>query len=157
MDRKEAWLRRIDDVEPRLAERARPLAGLTSPDPATSERWEAGQAWGHLSEFVDFWIPHFKKVIEGFDGEPVAFGREPGDTRRPDSIEAGRTTPPEESWSRLRADLARLREFVRSLDEPALAAVGHHHSYGTMSMDQMVERFLIGHLEEHAEQLEHLD
>ncbi len=148
------WLRRVDAVEPRLAGMARPLTGLTSPDPVTADQWEAGQVWGHLSEFVDFWIAQFETVIAG-DG-PVPFGRPPDDTRRPESLEKGKQTPPEESWATLQRDLVRLREFLTALDDRALGAVGVHPRLGEMRMPSMVDQFLVGHLEEHADQLDEL-
>lgn len=151
-----AWLKRIDDVERRLSTLARPIEGLTSPDPKTQEQWEDGQVWGHLSEFVDFWIPQVQKVIDNYSGDPVPFGRDPADTRKADSLEAGKSTPPEVSWARLQDDLVRLRQFVASLDSRALAARGLHRTIGVMDIDAMMKVFLVGHLEEHAEQLESL-
>lgn len=156
MDEIRAWLDRIDDVERRLADLARPLDGLTTPDPKTQERWEDGQVWGHLSEFVDFWIPQVQKVIDNFQGDPVPFGRDATDTRKADSLEAGKTTAPEVSWARLQDDLVRLRQFVASFDQRAVDAKGLHRTIGVMDMNAMMERFLVGHLEEHAEQLENL-
>ncbi len=156
MNEVRSWLGRIDDVETRLAALAHPREGLTTPDPKTQEQWEHGQVWGHLSEFVDFWIPQVQNVIDNYSGEPVPFGRDPADTRKADSLEAGKTTPPEVNWARLQDDLVRLRQFVASFDRRALEVEGLHRTFGAMDMDAMMERFLVGHLEEHAEQLEGL-
>lgn len=150
------WLDRVDAVEKRLERMARPIDGLTSADPASGERWEGGQVWGHLSEFVDFWVPQVQTVIDRYQGDPIPFGRQPGDSRKVDSLEAGKTTPPEVSWQALQSDLGRLRDFISALSDRGLDSVGLHARIGPMDMEAMMQRFLVGHLEEHATQLEEI-
>lgn len=152
----DVWLDQLDAVEPRLESLARPIEGLTSADPRSGEQWEAGQVWGHLSEFVDFWIPQIQNVIDRYQGEPVPFGRPPGDSRKADSLEAGRTTPPAVSWRRLQNDLVRLRVFLAGISDDSLSSVGLHATIGPMDLAAMMEQFLVGHLEEHASQMEEM-
>ena len=49
-----SWLERIDKIEKKLEDFARPLAGLTAPDPASGEQWNAHEVWGHLAEFIEY-------------------------------------------------------------------------------------------------------
>ena len=44
--------------------------------------------------------------------------------------------------------------FFPGLRPESLAAVGLHPSLGPMALPQILERFLVGHLEEHADQLD---
>ena len=44
--------------------KAEALAGLTDPEPGTGERWDAGQVWAHLAEFVGFWLAQASHVVE---------------------------------------------------------------------------------------------
>jgi hypothetical protein len=44
--------------------------------------------------------------------------------------------------------------LLERLDDRALAATGHHQTLGDMTVGQLIDRFLVAHLEEHADQLE---
>jgi len=48
----DAVIARMAEAERRLAEHAAEVpTGLTAPDPASGEQWDAGQVWAHLAEF----------------------------------------------------------------------------------------------------------
>ena len=67
------FVARLDDVEKRLGAHvaaAVPTA-LTEPDPDGTERWEAGQVWSHMAEFVPYWKGQVESVIGGYDGDGV--------------------------------------------------------------------------------------
>ena len=51
------FVARLDSVEKRLDQHAsaETPTGLTDPDPGGTERWEAGQVWSHIAEFVGYW------------------------------------------------------------------------------------------------------
>src|SRR5688500_18689037 len=86
------FLARLEAVESRLARHAaldKPR-GLTEPDPGGAERWEAGQVWAHIAEFVPYWHGEAESVIAAYDGEPVPFGRTKEDAGRLAGIEMGR-------------------------------------------------------------------
>ncbi|HEY7564268.1 MAG TPA: hypothetical protein VIA81_05025 [Acidimicrobiia bacterium] len=151
-----SWLERIDQVEQRLSAVAGPAGGLTTADPDTGEQWEAGQVWGHLAEFIQFWIEQAGDVIDEFQGEPVPFGRTRTDTSRLAGIEQGRHTALTLMWQEVQSDLADLREFLQALPEGWDQAVGQHPRLGQVETSRIIEEFLVGHLEEHAEQLESL-
>jgi hypothetical protein len=152
----ESWLARIDHVEGRLAAVAAPTDGLTRPDPDTGEQWEAGQVWGHLAEFIQFWMEQAGDVIDEYRGQPVPFGRIRTDTTRLVAIEQGLHTPMDVLWQEVRSDLADLREFLRALPKGWSDAVGLHQKLGPLGMERVIEDYLVGHLEEHAAQLESL-
>lgn len=152
----DSWFARIDAVEARLRALATPTGGLTGPDPTTGERWEAGQVWGHITEFIPFWVEQAGDVIDAYRGEPVSFGRIRSDPTRLAGIEQGKHVSIETMWQEIQADLADLRLFLAALPEGWADSVGLHSTLGPLPTERIVETFLIAHLEEHAEQLEGL-
>jgi hypothetical protein len=52
--------------------------------------------------------------------------------------------------------LMNLRTYLVGLPETQWAARGEHPRLGEMTVAQIVERFIVSHLEEHADQLEKL-
>ena len=153
-DRATHYLSRVDAVERRLVANARPLTGLSPVDAATGERWEASQVWGHITEFVPYWIEEIEEVIDQYQGEPVPYGRTTTDPDRIAGIESGKTMDFETHLHWLGVHLTDLRGFLSALPEGAWSVIGLHSRLGPMSLEQMIERMLVGHLEEHAGQLE---
>jgi hypothetical protein len=154
-----AWLQRLDQAEERLAAHVGDdvaRGARTTPDATTGERWERGQVWAHVAEFIPYWIDQAGRVITGYDGEPVPFGRTKSDEGRIAAIERDRSLPVTVLWSDVHADIEQLRRFLESLDAGAWSARGLHPTLGVMSMERIVDEFLVGHLEQHAGQLDEL-
>ena len=149
-------LTRIDAVEARLGDVAMPAAGLTDADPATGEQWEAGQVWGHIAEFIQFWVEQAGDVIDAYQGEPVPFGRTRTDAGRLAGIEQGHRVAIDVLWDDVQADLGDLRSFLHALPDDWQNAVGLHPTLGSMPVEHIIGQFVIDHLEEHADQLEGL-
>jgi hypothetical protein len=154
-------LMRLDAVEAHLRTlAATPLAAtrghLTDADPGTGERWEWGQVWAHLAEFIPYWIAQARQVIRAYHGEPVPFGRVKTDPGRVAAIERDRGVDVVALWARLEAHSGELRAFLLELPDAAWAARGAHQTLGTMSLDHIVDEFMVGHLEQHAAQLDGL-
>jgi threonine dehydratase len=157
-----SYLEQLARVERRLAEHAaRPLpAGLTDPDPGASERWEAGQVWAHLAEFPGYWLEQIRRILgarEDGTPEPIPFGRTKEDPERIAAIERERRTDPAEMLRRVTAQVGDVTATLRGLPDEAWAARGLHPARGEMKLGSIVERFIIGHLEEHADQLDGLE
>ena len=151
-------LARMSAVEQRLVEHADqpPPAGLTDPDPGGEERWEAGQVWAHLAEFPDYWLEQAERVIALPTAEPVPFGRVKTDARRIEWIERDRHDDPAALLQRVRASLANVSDAVRGWTPEEWRRRGVHPTLGEMTVETIVERFIVDHLEEHAEQLDSL-
>jgi len=154
----ESLLARLADAERRLAEHAdAPLpSGLADPDPGADERWEAGQVWAHLSEFPAYWLAQAQRVVALPTNEPVPFGRVKTDAGRIEAIERDRHTDPAALLVRVRASLAEVNDATRSLAPEAWTRRGAHPMRGEMTVEQIIERFIVEHLEEHADQLDSL-
>lgn len=154
-------LQRLDDVERRLdALAATSLATVrdrhTDPDPPTGETWEWGQVWAHLAEFIPYWLDQARDVIARYHGEPVPFGRTKADAGRVAAIERDRDADVAALAARLDDHIAEARIFLRELPDGAWAARGRHPTLGVMDLDHIVDEFIVGHLEQHAAQLDGL-
>jgi hypothetical protein len=157
----EEFLARLDAVEQRLAQHAQSNANTmggrrTGADPATGEQWEWGQVWAHLAEFLPYWLEQARAVISSYDGEPVAFGRVKSDPGRVAAIERDRGVDVQELWARTGDGIGEVRVFLRELPQGAWAARGVHSTLGVMPLAAIVDEFMVGHLEQHAAQLDHL-
>ncbi|HUS61314.1 MAG TPA: hypothetical protein VMY34_03895 [Acidimicrobiales bacterium] len=152
------FLERLAIVERRLADHAKDGAasGLTDPDTKTGEQWEAGQVWAHLAEFLPFWIAQARNVLSAWTGpDPIPFGRIKTDTARVAAIESDRTTAVSDLHGRLTDGIATTRDFISSVPDTAWTKVlGVHQALGVMTLTKIVDEFMVGHLEEHADQLD---
>jgi hypothetical protein len=147
---------RVDAVIPRLEAHARAhAAGLTPADPRTGERWDQGQVWAHLAEFIPYWIVEIGVILAA--GEPPEFGRTQSDPRRLGEIARRREEPPAVLMATVREEAAGLRDLLIGLDQEAWERRGIHPTLGSMTVTRIVEDFLVGHLEQHADQLDSLD
>jgi hypothetical protein len=156
-----AFLARLDAVSLRLRTLAvTPLDAtrghLTGADPGTGEQWEWGQVWAHLAEFVPYWIAQAQAVVGAYRGEPVPFGRTKADAGRIAAIERDRGAEVGRLWARLDVQIGDLRGFLTGLPDAAWSARGAHPTLGTMPLERVVDEFLVGHLEQHAAQLEEI-
>jgi hypothetical protein len=158
MSTTEAYLARLDAVEGRLAtaaDAAPPPGSLTDADAETGEQWERGQVWAHLSEFIPYWIAQAGPVLLDRRSDAVVpFGRTKRDPERIGAIERDRHQQVSSLWGETRRDIAALRTFLSTIGPDQWATSGVHPTLGPMTVDELVERFLVGHLEEHADQLE---
>jgi hypothetical protein len=156
LDPAEVFLARLNDVAGRLADLAdvEPPARLTDPDPDTGERWEWAQPWSHMVEFMPYWRGQIDLIRDAESEDPVPFGRVKTDPERLARIEQGRTVPLPELWEGVREEVGHLQTYLAELSEEDWDRHGRHPTLGVMDMPRIVDRFLVGHLEEHAEQLE---
>ena len=140
----DGFVTRLDAVVIRLDAHAGHLHdGLTGADPRTGDRWDQGQVWAHLAEFIPYWIVELGTILAA--DEPPGFGRTKADSRRLGEIERRREDPP-----------AALRDLLLRLDPDAWGRRGIHPTLGSMTVTEIVEDFLVGHLEQHATQLDGL-
>ena len=154
----DALVARLADAERRLAEHAAkpPPPGQTAPDPGSGEQWEAGQVWAHVAEFPAYWLGQAQRVIALPTYEPVPFGRVKTDAGRIEAIERDRNTDPSALLERVRTSLAEVTDAVRSFPPEAWARRGAHPARGDMTVQKIIEKFIVEHLEEHADQLDSL-
>ena len=130
---------------------------LTESDPETGERWSAGQVWGHMAEFVPYWLGHVRRVVAEESNDPVPFGRTGPDLdAREAGIERGKREPPARLMAEIQRAIAELSELLKVIDAAGWAARGRHPTQGVMPLGRIIEDFQVGHLEAHADQLDSL-
>jgi DinB superfamily len=124
---------------------------LTDPDPDSGERWDRGQVLAHVAEMLPYWAQQAELVAAGRQTE---FGRVRSDPDRVAAIERDRRDDPARLLARVDEGVAAVLALLERLDDQALAATGHHQTLGDMTVGELVDRFLVDHLEEHADQLD---
>ncbi len=149
---------RLDAVQERLDALAAAVTPtrLTEPDPGGTERWEAGQVWAHMAEFVPYWHGEVESVIGTYDGEPVPFGRTKEDPARIAGIEMGRHEAVKQMKGRVDEATEDLKRYLSGRTSAEWNAVGLHPVRGELDVEAIVGRFVVAHLEEHADQLDSL-
>jgi hypothetical protein len=152
------FLSRLSAVTDRLEGlAARPApGGLTEADQPSGERWEWGQVWAHLAEFPDYWLQEIAAVLTATGARPVPFGRTKADPGRIAAIERDRGETSAQLMSAMRPQLTRLRSTIEGFTSEDWSRPFHHVTLGEMDLPRVMDRFLVGHLEEHADQLDGL-
>jgi DinB superfamily len=124
---------------------------LTDPDPDTGERWDRRQVLAHVAEMLPYWVRQVELVAAG---EQMPFGRARTDPGRVGAIERDRHEDPARLLDRVDEGVGLVLALLDRLDDQALAHTGQHQTLGEMTAAAIVDRFLVDHLEEHADQLD---
>jgi len=136
---------------------AAPPHALTSPDPPSGERWDWGQVWAHLGEFCPYWTGQIRAILgRPASEDPVPFGRTKADPERIAAIERDRHEPAASLLDRLETQLEGVRALLAGLRGEDWKRRGRHPTLGDLAMPKIVDEFLVGHLEAHADQLDEL-
>ena len=136
-----------------------PLAELYGTEAEAS--WGPPELLAHLEEMLPYWLGEIERILDGppngpISGSPdaaVPFGRVATDGVRIGVIGRDRTVPLRELFARLAADAARVASRLRELSLAEAGRRGLHPARGELTVGDIVERFLVSHLEEHDGQL----
>jgi hypothetical protein len=115
--------------------------------------------WAHLAEFPAYWLEQARHVVAGRkDGqaEPVSFGRTKTDPVRIAAIQGERRTDPAELLRRVQRQLSEVRAAASAFTDADWATRGRHPTRGQMRVGEIMEEYIVRHLEEHAAQLDGL-
>ena len=135
--------------------RLRNRVELRGPPPDELPRrreWVDREILAHDDEMLPYWLGEIERVLVGAV-EPVPFGREPTDLVRILTVDRDRTLPISELYGRLDNSLERVLRRLLELDERQVARRGLHKQRGEMTVKQIVETMLAGHIEEHCAQM----
>jgi len=133
--------------------RSRVELSRTPPDELPRRReWVAREVLAHVDEMLPYWLGEIERVIAG-PVEPVPFGREESDLIRLLTVDRDRTLPVSELYGRLDHSLERVLRRLLELDERKAARRGLHKKRGEMTVRQIVDAMLAGHIEEHCKQM----
>ncbi len=120
---------------------------------APEANWGPPEILAHLAEMLPFWLGEMERVLDG-PVEPVPFGRTAADQLRILSLERDRTLPLRELFDRIEAGVERYARRLPELSPQESLRRGLHSRLGELTVIQLVERFSVGHFEEHVRQLE---
>ena len=154
MSRVEEWQARLSAAAERIRATAPRVAPerLTEPNADTGERWDRGQVLAHVTEILPYWVGEVDRIVTAGNGTP--FGRYIDDPRRVGTIEQERHTDPARLLERMDEGVAQTQALLARLDERDLELAGEHIRRGRMTVAEIVEEYLVAHLEEHADQLQ---
>jgi hypothetical protein len=128
---------------------------LSAPPPEELPRrreWVAREALAHVDEMLLFWLGEIERVLAE-PTEPVPFGRPPTDLIRTLTVDRDRTLPVSELYTRLDHSLERVLRRLLELDERQASRRGIHKQRGEMTVKEIVDVMLAGHIEEHCRQI----
>ena len=127
-----------------------PLSTDYGAEPESS--WGPKEVLAHVAEMLPFWLGQFEAVLAD-DSGPAPFGRVATDPARIARIGSDRNVPTGELFDRIDAESATVVARLRTLTPDDTARLGRHPRLGEMTLGEAAERFVVGHLEEHVEQL----
>lgn len=127
-----------------------PLSAAYGSEPESD--WGPKEVLAHTAEMLGYWPVQIDHILAG-GPEPVPFGRVSTDPERIERIGRDRELPTAELFARVATEAGRLAPRIRSLSATDAARRGLHPRLGEMTVGRIVDRFLVGHLEDHVEQL----
>jgi hypothetical protein len=133
-----------------------PLAGQFGTEPEAS--WGPREVLAHTAEMLPYWLGEYERIVEAGRSarDPLPFGRISTDTLRLGVLERDRTLPLRELFERIDTGIERWERRLRAAAAGEGSTVGLHPRLGEMTADQVRDRFVVTHLEEHIEQLDEI-
>lgn len=121
--------------------------------------WGPPEVLAHVAEMLVFWLDQIELVIAasaaaaGTASGPLPMGRMPDDPQRAAAIQRDREMPTAELLARIDAAVDRYAARLPALTAQDRASLGLHPSLGPTTVDQMLDRFVLGHVDDHVAQL----
>ncbi|HUG29995.1 MAG TPA: hypothetical protein VMQ65_05750 [Candidatus Limnocylindria bacterium] len=136
-----------------------PLTDVYGPGPESA--WGPREVLAHVAEMLPYWMGEIELILDGradaarVEGgaEPPGFGRLEDDPARVQIIGRDRSFPGRELLARIDAETSRIARRFRTLSEPEAGYLGRHVTRGDLSVSDIAERLMAGHLEGHVAQL----
>jgi len=115
--------------------------------------WGTREVLGHVNEMLPYWTRQLEGVLAGDPSTPVPFGRIATDPARLAGIEVDRRRPIGELLDGIAVGLDQAGGFVAGLTPSDSDRRGLHSTRGELTVLAALERFVVGHLEDHVAQL----
>jgi len=132
-----------------LADVERLPADVLYREPQAGE-WPVMSTLAHVSEILPYWA-HQAENITRNPGAP--FGRTHEDPDRIAAVDQHSRDSLTAIAARIRAGLDESVSALRSLPADAWATAGQHPRRGSMTVEQVIDAFLLDHVEDHAAQI----
>ncbi len=117
-----------------------------------SDEWSAMQTLGHVTEMIPYWLQHCRTLIAA-TGAPPRFGRTAGSPERLAGVAHGATADPQALLARLDQEVRAAAGTIRKLTATERSKRGIAER-GEMTVDEVIESFIVGHAEEHLAQVQ---
>jgi hypothetical protein len=127
-----------------------PLSRAYGAEPESD--WGPKEVLAHAAEMIPFWLAQIDLVVAG-GSDPVPFGRVSSDPVRIERVGRDRKLPAAELFRRIDTAAGEASARLEALSPADSAKRGLHVRLGEMTVDEIVGRFVVGHLDEHAVQL----
>jgi hypothetical protein len=114
--------------------------------------WSAMQTLGHMTEMIPYWLSHCRALMAA-TGEPPRFGRTLDSPERLAGVAHGAATGPDALLAQLQKEVRAAAGTIRRLSVAERNKRGLHASRGEMSVSDVLESFIVGHAEEHLQQV----
>ena len=139
-----------------------PLTASYGPGPESE--WGPREVLAHAGEMVPYWLGEIELIVDASvdparmeAGTPApGFGRLEDDPIRIQIIGRDRRFPGRELLGRIEVEARRAAARFRALDGAESGYLGRHVTRGDLSVADIAERFVVGHLEGHVGQLRDL-
>ena len=149
-DELDAMRRRVNVARARLRALLPATADREPPvDPQTGERWDRFNILGHMSEFPTFWSTGLAAAIES----GVEFGRVPGSTNRQDAVTGGTRLGEAALKRQVARGIENVLALLGKLQPADLDRTVNMRGRGEVTVRWALNSLLVGHLEEHCNQL----
>lgn len=135
------------------------LTDVYGPGPESS--WGPREVLAHVSEMLPYWLGEIELIVDAaVDAAGVAAGREPpgfgrleDDPIRVQIIGRDRAFPARELLGRVEAEGRRAADRFRALTDAEAARIGRHVTRGDLTIPEIADRLIVGHIEGHVSQL----
>lgn len=117
-----------------------------------SREWVARETLAHIDEMLPYWMGEIERIIAA-PAEQLPFGRVPSDLIRLLTVDRDRSLPVSELYARLDFHLERVVRRLLELDDRQCSRRGSDRKRGDMTVRQIVDEMLAGHIEEHCTQM----
>jgi len=152
-DRLDAGVDAMLELGPQLAA-GEPWGTAAQVGPGPESSWGPREVLAHVAEMLPFWMGEIELILDAGGGaEPLGFGRLEADEVRIAIITRDRDFPARELLSRVESEGRRVARRFRAFGELEATAVGRHVTRGDLTVREIAERLIVGHLEGHVSQL----
>jgi hypothetical protein len=153
-DRLEAAAAAMTELSPAVVA-GEPWALTKTYGPGPESEWGPREVLAHVAEMLPYWLGEIEVIIDAGEEVP-GFGRLEDDPIRVQIIGRDRRFPGRELLSRIDAEARRTAVRFRALTDAEAASKGRHVTRGELSVADIAERLLVGHVEGHVTQLREL-
>ena len=130
--------------QPDVARRLRSAGG--------EDEWSALQIMGHLVEMIPYWLNHCR-ALSAATAEPPVFGRTLDAPERLAGVEHGETGDLAALLDRLNEEVQAAARAIRAMSPAERSKTGVHIRRGEVTVADVVEIFIVAHIEDHLAQM----